>query len=287
MELYRYFSSHVFQTLNENQLMLAKPSTLNDPFEACFNYKNKPTESTFRKILRKQLTTYASYLEHKKQFPNEIKNKNDYKEHCRNNLEAYAKSYYEEYLKNPNAEVIRFKEIQDWTLRVSCFTATSTKPEKEVLMWSHYANKHQGFRIKFELPENNGKFFIKKINYKERKTEIDSLAQLDIVTKNTHMKILTTKSSIWEYENEYRMFFPYTLDGHYIVKKGVDDKFRSYCPIESNQVLAVDFGLNCKESEISKIVNLIKNRKDYNHVKLRRAAYHPTDYALQYEAIRV
>ncbi|MEG3755250.1 DUF2971 domain-containing protein [Psychromonas arctica] len=70
-----------------------------------------------------------------------------------------------------------------------------------MLMWSHYAEEHQGIMIEYwfggELPEGVG---IEKISYTE---ELKRNAEQDLFIFN---QFLLTKNKGWEYEREVRLF---------------------------------------------------------------------------------
>ena len=73
IQLYRYFGSHAFETLRDCRLMMAIPSTLNDPFE--FLYRTAPvTLAKARKYIQRREKSDTFYLEAKKNNP-DIKNK--------------------------------------------------------------------------------------------------------------------------------------------------------------------------------------------------------------------
>lgn len=116
-------------------------------------------------------------------------------------------------------------------IRISCF---STK-RNNILMWSHYTDCHQGicigFRTLYLLLDPN-LVTLKKVNY---------VRQFPKFKKVETSPILTTKSVIWKYENEYRLI---NIDGHprikfpkhaiseviigYKMKKDTKDKLLNY-----------------------------------------------------------
>lgn len=69
-----------------------------------------------------------------------------------------------------------------------------TNDYKHSLLWTHYADSHRGCCIEVDIKRN----IAKKINY------VDSLPLIfNLVTPKD---VLSHKSKIWEYENEYRVF---------------------------------------------------------------------------------
>jgi len=92
---------------------------------------------------------------------------------------------------------------------VCCFSSASSE---NILMWSHYAEKHTGICLEFAIPSNL-KFLIplkdteghpvlqpKPVDY------TDNLPQVNLFTNTAEelYKGLTTKSNEWKYEAEYR-----------------------------------------------------------------------------------
>lgn len=80
--------------------------------------------------------------------------------------------------------------------KISCF---STK-YKNVLMWSHYADKHKGICLGFELPIINDDYAIYPVNYISKIEKIHGM----VSTASIFNYWLTRKSHSWEYESEVR-----------------------------------------------------------------------------------
>ena len=72
---------------------------------------------------------------------------------------------------------------------------------QEILMWSHYADKHQGICVELEVEENSN---IQSVNVVYKKYITDIYPSLN--TKDTAKHILKHKISKWSYEKERRFF---------------------------------------------------------------------------------
>lgn len=99
---------------------------------------------------------------------------------------------------------------------VCCFAASFDSP----LMWAHYANKHKGFCLEFELRsadvergccvEKDGeaklgtKYVYEKVSYTNERPQI-SLDELLFTNRTPFKKALATKALEWAYENESRL----------------------------------------------------------------------------------
>ena len=98
---------------------------------------------------------------------------------------------------------------------MACFSESVNS----VLMWSHYANSHQGFALEYnfrptlEKPINNVGLY--PVIYYDERMDVSLymgwslLAMLGIKANNpditSYIKIALHKSSIWAYEQEWRM----------------------------------------------------------------------------------
>lgn len=128
---------------------------------------------------------------------------------------------------NVNNTVVRkaFRETRDELNRTKgliCFTQDWKSP----LMWGHYAEKHSGMALGFDIPSE----LLTDVNYATRLFDL----QLDPKTKKpvqgTVDMLIATKFADWRYEKECRMFVD--LDpsecegGMYFVPFSKDLKFR-------------------------------------------------------------
>ena len=120
------------------------------------------------------------------------------------------------------------KKINDM-FAITCF---SENPDS-ILMWSHYANKHTGFCVEYDLSKCtslSAKMLLFPVIYTEERATIPmSLINFE---DPTHLKTadldkfapdfvisLLTKSKIWDYENEWRIieFQSNLTDGHLLL----------------------------------------------------------------------
>jgi len=73
------------------------------------------------------------------------------------------------------------------------------------LLWAHYADKHQGLCLGFDVAEN-GKF--SKVEYHEERPTLSEFGcnTFDDFNESHMRKLLFRKFSAWNYETEYRTF---------------------------------------------------------------------------------
>lgn len=97
---------------------------------------------------------------------------------------------------NINQKIIKDKiENLINNLGVICYSTDDTNG----LLWSHYADNHKGIILVFDAPQETN---IKKVKYQNIIQEINLENEADILIEA--LKISTTKSDIWSYEEEFR-----------------------------------------------------------------------------------
>ena len=79
-----------------------------------------------------------------------------------------------------------------------------------ILMWSHYADKHRGFCIEFTRDSDNYLGDIYRtipINYVNEYTKMKLIDSTGEVYESVFYKYFFTKAKDWEYEGEWRCFY--------------------------------------------------------------------------------
>jgi hypothetical protein len=81
-----------------------------------------------------------------------------------------------------------------------CFSEAWKNP----LMWGHYAEKHTGIGLGFDVPDE----LLVKVHYAKRlmKMKVDPVAGKPLPDEGFMNMLLRTKFSDWKYENEWRLF---------------------------------------------------------------------------------
>ncbi len=253
MILYKYSDSNGVQGILKTQTIFMKnPNEFNDPFD-CTLPNFSLQEKTLRKIIIKQLK------------------KNDQKV-PKNEIKG---------LLNSLSALINEAEIdlrQNWDDLVSQYRMVClTKKNKDILMWSHYADSHYGGVIGFDFPPNE----FKEIKYYSTRSKvIDKIFNVIIATfikKEGDMndnqdqdniisslflihliKTLYVKKDNWEYEEEYRKIEP---------KAKVPSDVLNF---NKAQVKEIILGLRMKEIEKNEIIQIAID--EYPHAKLFQAS---------------
>lgn len=169
--IYKYsdFDTAIDKILIGSTLRFRNPAEFNDPFDC--------HESLLK-------------INHKKEIVKEALNS------AKLNLTRKQKRKFErEIFEKANYAPLIKKELN--RTKLSCFSAIND----EVLMWSHYADKHRGVCIGFDFPHKyDEKFILCPMKYLDRIIPLDGTS--DVV--RTILYWMTTKSKRWEYEDEIR-----------------------------------------------------------------------------------
>lgn len=126
------------------------------------------------------------------------------------------------------------KEAINFYYRISCFTETYTNP----LMWSHYANSHEGFCVGYlksdveSICEN-----LDKIKYCDNMpTAMVSNEKFNIYDRFN--ELLYSKSTDWSYENEWRA--SYNITKKDILSSSIEEYLNK---VEDNDFIHFYYGM--------------------------------------------
>ena len=141
------------------------------------------------------------------------------------------------------------KSFDYFRIRSFC-NGNTTRALKNILMWSHYADNHRGYCIKYKLSKHfikqdeNDSFehmFLKPIIYRKDKVDIS-----EMTTINTDLAF-ATKHRSWKYENEVRLI---------VYNPNKEDAFYGIPLDKDSCIEAIYFGCRCEQKTINTIKNL-------------------------------
>ena len=121
-----------------------------------------------------------------------------------------------------------------------------------LLMWSHYADEHRGYCVKYKLSKHfikqdeNDSFehmFLKPIIYRKDEEKVDIS---ELTTINTDLAF-ATKHESWGYENEVRLI---------VYNPNKEDAFYGIPLDKDSCIEAIYFGCRCEQKTINTIKNL-------------------------------
>jgi hypothetical protein len=159
----------------------------------------------------------------------------------------------------------------------------TTVAYNNLLMWAHYADKHQGAVVEFtpSIEEHSALLASKKVRYSNQRPVLFATAQemalhtFCMSAEETGKEILDTltytKSCAWEYEQEYRLYIPF------FIKPGQEFATLSFHPKELTSVF-----LGCRmgaENE-EKTISLAKAINPY--VAIYKASPTPREFSITF-----
>lgn len=128
------------------------------------------------------------------------------------------------------------------TIGVLCFSRRWNNP----VLWSHYADKHRGLCLGFDIPDQHAK----KVRYVDRRLKADIEHDNPSDDANSPgYKLVITKHSHWKYEAEVRLIIPLKH-----AQRDGSNYFVSYCDGLSLQEVVV--GVRSKITDENLVSNL-------------------------------
>jgi len=183
--LYKYISwDNIFhkRILSENEIYFSSFDQFNDPFEGEYPYRFRDEDLTDENIV---------------EFIYQLSLKNG---------GNYTREFLWEHLdKNPLKQDKYWQKIRplkEFNKGVGIFCLS--KFNDNHLMWSHYANSHNGLCISFNL-----NYLARDLAVNFRKVAYsENFPRMPLLPKNEaeYLHFLYTKSKDWSYEQEYRFF---------------------------------------------------------------------------------
>lgn len=242
--LYKFFKPTIYSlaTIFNNQVFLANPGDFNDPFDSYVCIE----EDTYCKLhILQQLKAQGLVGT---QSPNMLSGSEYWKirhsissrnsRHNRKSSPYYkvlddiiqpknqslknivSEARYETY--KASKEIL--KQIRSSSFRISSFAnlIDDDALSKNITMWSHYADEHRGFCVKYKTDNYtlkhrsliiNGLFpvsYTSKLHFLSPHQLLMTGSNLELIMKNssllkTIMKSMLTKSRYWNYEKEWRL----------------------------------------------------------------------------------
>lgn len=205
---YRKVDDYLLDNFAKNQIYLNMVSAVNDPYEGSFAIE---VDNSLK-------DDFYSLVHDRVEMPDEM-------------VETINEMEDEEQKFNLYYRIFEgtAKKASNQNVGIYCLTTN----KNSLPMWAHYANRHKGVMIEFNVSNS---VFEKAIPI----TYIDSINVVKIRKKNEFTKLesilydsLGVKHSSWSYENEYRI-------------KGRANSFLKY---PSETIKAIYFGMYCTEND--------------------------------------
>jgi|AntAceMinimDraft_9_1070365.scaffolds.fasta_scaffold04417_2 hypothetical protein len=228
--LYKFYSYnvHSLSVLINNKVRFSKPEALNDPFDIDIDFISPISPDNF---VYKMKVLKNNGMISKEQF------------------EDYEKYIPDHEALNEISEIMNEKfrdDIKKWGVFCMC------EHPKNILMWSHYADHHKGFCVKFIRNEKSQLGDIEKtrpVNYSCKYPSPDPFSENGM--EKLFDELFFTKAKNWEYEKEWRML---NEEG------GIE-------LLVPGKITAIIFGLKMPVQERETIKNILSHRKNISFLK--------------------
>ncbi|NOQ26876.1 MAG: DUF2971 domain-containing protein [Bacteroidales bacterium] len=247
--IYKYVNNaDGLRILSENTLKFSSPHDFNDPFDC------------YEELIKFDLTKEC--VEYFVESGSLILTEEDKKLTSVELLEKLEKVYDFE---NSVLKDIFFNLKSE--LWISCFS----KKYNEILMWSHYADKHKGFCIGFNLDglAETFDFILSEVNYPEKFTKVDYCAN----PKKALEHFVSTKAKNWIYEEEIRL----RTNKENI--KFIDNTVKGITKISPNSISEIHIG-NKNELTDCELNDIVSKYGDKS-IQIKRMELDENDFSLK------
>jgi hypothetical protein len=275
MTLFRYFdAAGGLATLSGCELRFSNPTSFNDPFELTPRISKPSDELLLDRLLADHLVEDFFHSVGSPKGMTRTESDNEY--HA---IELPKRFLKLQETKGWEQKASRLKWEMIGTFSKGFRVLCCSHREDSILMWSHYAAKHTGMVVEFEVDELFPGMplatYFREVRYRSSPPTISGL-HADVQSFEEAMELaLTTKALEWAYEEEVRIMMPVTL-----LQGEKDHRYRVFDPKSIKRVI-VGCMMDAQSSEYQGIDRLA-DQSQYRHVVFQRAALHGEDYRLQF-----
>src|SRR6266566_4504306 len=240
MVFYKYVGARGISVIEDLRLKVSPPNAFNDPFEL---------------TPRSKFTITADYM------LNRVRNEPEWFREPYNDMvrhEGYPHSFDRFLADMPTVIPMKFKAFKrlyraaqirndlgsmDEASQYMGILCVS-KPNDSIPMWSHYANHHRGVAFGLDLAHScftghAGEF--DAVRYQRNRCAVDALLPINSAEWYNQLKlVMFTKSTIWEYEREYRRI--YRLRDLLYPPAGADGQRHYFLDIDGGAIREIIFG---------------------------------------------
>jgi hypothetical protein len=232
--------------LFEQELYLASAVQFNDPFDSTIPFRYRKEDLTPDNIFLKLIEVG------KKQWPS------------MSDTELYQLAYERQSSGDFENGKYWIENYPSWKKDIeNMFGIASLTPKNDnLLMWSHYSNSHKGFVMGFqtEMLFDQVQGSLGPVLYSEKVPEMGLFEDMTIGL----IRILNTKSTNWQYEEEIRISKIHSS--------------RQTVKLRKDTITSVIMGANLTENEKNQITDFIK--KELPHVKLLESTLSLVEFKL-------
>lgn len=258
--IYKYCTTDGFDILLKARLKAARIENFNDPFELVFGVDE---ETAFDNIKKE-------YENNKNIINNWQYQLDDQKiEYDKNSIKDIIKKITQFQINDLKKGILAIRENWNEKMGVVCLSESADI----IQMWAHYTDNHRGIVI--GLDENQ---FVKDKMALVKACCRDEMVLLPVTATPENLNqyekyiddVIRRKESNWKYEKEVRLYAN-------LNERDVDGNY--YFNIPPSSITEIYLGLRSHENtEI--IAKSIKQRKEYNHLKIYKMDRHASAFKL-------
>lgn len=247
--LYRYSSidENLKQSIINGYLWFSDPKIFNDPYDCNMQTQS---ECTYEELLEYFMETQPAQ-------PIEVLEKRAY-----------------ELSKNKEERLDLSRYADEHTIAGIGICCLSQKPDT-MLMWSHYAEKHAGVCLGFDITMDKSLFGSKLLNLEYPQEYPVYNWPRDREKFKSLRFLIATKSVEWQYEDEVR-----------IVRDQTDGEFRGRIPFDKKCLKSIIFGYRSDSSDTKALVELVKKDSEYSNVEFYQAKLSEYRFGINFEKIQ-
>jgi len=234
---YRAFNEFTNDIILKSSLWYANPTRFNDPFDMSPSFRQKYSKREIR--------------EHIKDF---VKNSENTKNLTIDEQEKYRREFEKQ--SNTDQKFVAKRERLFFEQISTTGVVSLSKHYDSILMWSHYAQNHEG--LVFEFDYTGKKFNLHEFPHKVEYIDgygLLSHAALHAERREDMNTILLSKYNDWSYEGEYRI---------------IDFDFQGNKPFKKELLTKIIFGLRASPEDMKNMIKLCREN-GFEHVVFEKA----------------
>jgi len=266
MRLFNYCDARGIGILEDCRLKVTSPSEFNDPFDCMpwCDVNSIQSRNALRAMIRKGSTFFLS------------------------THDPSTGSRTERRIRRRKAEQIEEKVLNSGLLdktkseSINRFSVLCLSAEQDnYLMWAHYADKHRGMLLEFNLDSvfplgscGDGVMtrHLFQIEYSHIRPALDFA--------HPEKPALLTKGMEWKYEHEWRVMFHHDQ----VAEIEFEGKQMLFIDILPQYIRKVFLGCNAGDTEVQRVRELLSDPR-FAHVELFRKRLHPREFHQENERL--
>ncbi|MFW9686750.1 DUF2971 domain-containing protein [Vibrio parahaemolyticus] len=281
MKLFKYLSNERIDILEKCRIRFSQPNAFNDPFEFLPSITSIDTPANLDKAWNQLINENIENVW--EALSNEQKNnlpKQEFMEYVYSDIDIELTNIHKRM--SEIGALARHKIYE--TANSNIGVLSLTEKGNNLLMWAHYADSHTGYCIAFDTSHS---FFHRKESDLDELRHPRKVIYRDERPKTTlkqleGAELLLTKSTHWEYEDEWRMCMPLS-DAEEVIETGTDNVYLFKFP--ETAILEVILGANATDTLTNSVKEAIKSNPALKHVVIKKARIHDSRYELEFDEV--